>query len=213
VTRSAARGSCFALLFWLGGCQAVLGIEDAQVDPTIGASQVEPTALDDGGSSPLTTTTCELYCQTVTQTCTGQFAQYPTYEGCLAVCSLLPGGADGDTTGNTVFCRLQAAGQAPLEPSYYCPIAGPGGNDLCGSNCDALCTLVSALCASTDSEEVEDCAKSCAEVEDKKTYSVAPEAKMYEGKHVQCRLYHASVATQSDVEQHCQHALGSSPCD
>jgi hypothetical protein len=204
------------LLSFVGvvACQAVLGIEDAEVDPALANSQ--PAQIDDGGTPeaepPPTKSTCERYCDTVTQTCTGAYAQYTTYESCLGVCDLLPEGNDGDTSGNSAFCRLQAAGQAPLEPGYYCPAAGPGGNNVCGTNCEGLCTLVQSLCSTSD-ELPADCLGSCAGLPDTLTYSVAPEAEIFEGKQVQCRLYHASVATEADPEQHCQHALGGSPCD
>jgi len=201
-----------ALLVALASCQTILDIEDAEVDPALDGSEEQPAQVGgSGGSTDPAGTVCERYCETVTQTCTGAFAQYTTYANCLSVCELLPPGSPGDDSGNSAQCRLQAAGQAPLEPSYYCPAAGPGGNGVCGSNCEAVCALLGSLCEADD--DVEDCAKSCAEVEDKQTYSVAPDLGLFEGKHVQCRLYHATVAAETDTEQHCQHALGSSPCD
>jgi len=62
-------------------------------------------------------------------------------------------------------------------------------------------------------DKINDCLMTCGELEDNQTYTVAPEAELYEGDHVQCRIFHASNATQADTERHCQHALGASPCD
>jgi hypothetical protein len=228
----ALRFAGFGWLLALGACRSMVGIEEAEVDPALGQAEVDPAPLGDGGSAGTgggSTTaggsggtvnlepvlsTCERYCNTVTQTCSGQFAQYATQTDCLAVCLLLPEGQVGETEHNSVQCRLTAAGQAPLEPSHYCPIAGPGGNGVCGSNCESLCTLVESLCAAeADAEELTGCKKNCQELSDLETYSVDPEAALYEGSHVQCRLYHATVAAVTDTEQHCQHALGGSPCD
>ncbi len=213
--RAAPRSVCLALALSVGACAQVLGIEDAQVDPSLGSSQSAPTQIEsDAGSTPEPMTTCERYCQTVTQTCTGQFAQYTTHDTCLGVCQLLPEGNEGDTSGNSVSCRLNAAGQAPLEPSFYCPVAGPGGNGVCGTNCEGLCSVVETLCSEElVNEQITDCEAVCLTLPDDGLFSVAPEAEFYEGKHVQCRLYHASNATAGDTEKHCQHALGGSPCE
>ncbi|HVJ19773.1 MAG TPA: hypothetical protein VM686_30360 [Polyangiaceae bacterium] len=208
------RGAYLLSLLGVVACQAVLGIEDAEVDPSLSqpAQVVDDGGVPDGMPPPNALSTCERYCETVTQTCAGEFAQYTTVESCLGVCELLPEGTDGDTSGNTVFCRLQAAGQAPLEPSFYCPVAGPGGNGVCGTNCEGLCSLVQTLCSDNDKLPA-DCLGACAELPDTEVYSVAPDLEVFKGKQVQCRLYHASVATETDTEQHCQHALGGSPCD
>jgi hypothetical protein len=209
-----ARAVPLALVLNIGACHLVLGIEDAEVDPALGSSQSEPTQIDPDAGWAAATSICERYCQTVTQTCTGQFAQYSTHATCLGVCALLPPGSPNDTSGNTVSCRLNAAGQAPLEPSYYCPAAGPGGNAVCGTNCEGLCSLVETLCSEElVDEDVTNCQSACSALADTLLYTVAPEAMLYEGKHVQCRLYHASNAAVGDTEQHCQHALGGSPCD
>jgi hypothetical protein len=129
----ALRFAGFGWLLALGACRSMVGIEEAEVDPALGQAEVDPAPLGDGGSAGTgggSTTaggsggtvnlepvlsTCERYCNTVTQTCSGQFAQYATQTDCLAVCLLLPEGQVGETEHNSVQCRLTAAGQAPLE--------------------------------------------------------------------------------------------------
>ena len=117
----ALRSVSVALLVALASCQSVLDIEDAEVDPTLDdGSRVEPSQVGDGGtpSQGAGGTICELYCQTVTQTCTGDFAQYTTFDNCLSVCEALPPGSPGDVSGNSAYCRLQAG--APHKPRGNC---------------------------------------------------------------------------------------------
>ena len=48
----------------------------------------------------------------------------------------------GDTTGNTIGCRLYHAGAAAADPVLHCPHAGPTGGNVCGSWCDNYCQLM-----------------------------------------------------------------------
>ncbi len=226
----------------VAGCRQVIGIEDANVDPglgqatdpsvgdagtdpgapTGGTSGVEPgsaggSAGSAGADAPnfISGTLCERYCGAVTQNCTGAFAVYANYDNCLAVCALLPEGMEGETEHDTVGCRFTASLFAPTEVAYYCPAAGPGGNGVCGTDCEGYCQLLVGVCSEYSEVELkyDECKKSCAELQDLGTYTVDPTAELYEGNHVQCRLYHVSAAATGDTEAHCQHALGASPCN
>lgn len=164
-----------------------------------------------GGTGP---TECETYCSTVMDNCTGSFAVYGAIEVCLAACQHLPLGEAGDEDTNTVFCRLGAAQAAPAEPSFYCPAAGPGGNGVCGSNCEGLCSLAEGVCVGPWSQwpSIEECLSACSELPDLGTYSTDPADELYKGPHVQCRLYHSSSAALEDPDVHCAHVGGAAPC-
>jgi hypothetical protein len=202
------------------GCEAILGIEDARLDRILSADGAAPGTGGDhgaggdsgvgGGGSDL----CASYCGAVMASCTGAFAVYTTVDSCLAVCSHLPEGLEGDENDNSVHCRLRHAESAPAEPLYYCPIAGPGGNGVCGSNCDGLCSVAQGVCTGDLGlwASIADCHDDCEDVSDLGTYSTDPDAAMYQGDHVQCWLYHLSSAAVTDPDIHCPHAAGAPPC-
>jgi hypothetical protein len=71
---------------------------------------------------------CTTYCQGIGTLCTGANAQYPSADECRALCNAPAWecGNQGDTTGNSLFCRLAhlalaGVGSAVME----CPDAGP----------------------------------------------------------------------------------------
>lgn len=178
------------------GCAQVLGIEEATLDPTIGAPP-----LDAG------VPTCDRYCDVVQRNCAGPLEQYPTRDTCLSTCALLPVGTLGDSGGNTVGCRLRYAESAgEFEAAVNCPAAGPAGNGICGTNCEGFCTIALAACDTT-LFTVDTCAGACTRLRDLGTYDDS----MQTGPEVQCRVYHATVASR-DPEVHCQHAAGAPPC-
>lgn len=232
--------SALALAVTGYACANVLGIEDAELDPGLGGEESNETPSGTGGSVAASGGTasqqqgaggqtsagaggagggpavplCEAYCSAVMSNCTGIDAVYTTPEACLAVCELLPEGQEGDETGNSTHCRLRSAEIAPTEPSYYCPIAGPGGNGVCGSNCDGLCTIAQAACDGDDEQWPSGaaCQSGCSDLEDLGTFSVDPTFAMYAGGHLQCRLYHAAASALSDPDVHCMHVGGAPPC-
>ncbi len=204
----------FALIALLGasaGCGEVIGIEDATCNPSLPECQ---------GGSLTGSNLCQEYCTTVMQNCTGAFRVYVGRDTCLSVCKLLPEGQAGDEKANSVQCRLaqaKLAGEIP-EPAIHCSAAGPGGNNLCGDNCESLCTIMQGACTGEHQQfqSVADCAENCSSVPTAKAadgneyYDVVAK-EMSSGNSRQCRLWHASVATQSP-DPHCTHAGGASPC-
>ncbi len=203
------------------GCANVLALDDAELDPAIGKADdpaAEPggggqasSADGGGGAGPAL---CESYCAAVAASCTGPFAVYTTQESCLAVCALWEPGPEGDETGNTVRCRLRNAEAAAAEPSFYCPIAGPTGNGVCGTPCDALCGLAEKVCVGEAAAwaNAEACRAECEALPDLGTYGVDPSLGMYEGEHLQCRVFHGAAAAVSDADLHCEHVAGAPPC-
>jgi hypothetical protein len=207
-----ALSQCFAaatLVAALGaGCSEVLSLEEAEVDPTLSEDPQE-------GESAEASLLCTRYCNMVMSHCSGLFSVYRTMESCLEVCGFLPEGEEGDEIGNTIHCRLRNAEVAPAEPPFYCPIAGPGGNGVCGANCEAMCLLGMGICVGDDAQwpSAVACRSDCAGLPDLGFYSTDPQHGMYEGAHVQCRLFHLSSATIEDTHVHCGHASGAPPCD
>jgi hypothetical protein len=164
------------------------------------------------GSSAGELGVCAQYCSAVQSNCTGSFAVYTSAAACLAVCAELPEGTLGDRNANTVHCRLRAAVAALDEVPHYCPIAGPGGGGVCGTNCESLCQLKQAICADFSAQSEAACQNECKALADLGSYSTALEHEHYTGAHVQCRLYHLSAAASDDPERHCLHAEGAAPC-
>ncbi len=172
----------------LGACAIVLGIEDRELAATAQLS-------------------CEGYCDVAMANCTDAFALYASRDSCLATCTKLDLGTQGDMTGNTVACRLrnaELAGQTG-EKSDYCVNAGPGGNAVCGTDCEAFCKLMKATCTDEFTTDME-CMTECATVPDKGNYNIAVPLE----NSIECRLYHLSSAT-IDIT-HCPHAAGIIKC-
>jgi hypothetical protein len=229
------RGAALLLGAFLSfvSCRQIIGIEGAEVNPSLagGGSDAAPQvsaistasagaaaiqeyagAGGDMGQAGTSMSTCEQYCSAVMSNCTGAFAVYTSYDTCLSVCVDLPAGQPGDRNINSVQCRLHAALIAGDEVPHYCPIAGPGGNGECGTNCEGLCGLRAQICAQYADVAVDACLRSCSQINDLGTYSTDPNLGQYGGPHVQCRLYHVSAAAVDDAEDHCLHVDGASPC-
>lgn len=202
-------------------CANVFTMEDAEVDPNLNASRDQRGTTEAPASAApasqvdaVALSPCERYCASVMMNCTDDFAVYTSSETCQAVCHALPEGLEGDEVGNSVHCRMRAAEAAPSEPSYYCPIAGPGGAGVCGTNCESLCTIMESACSGENDQwdSTESCMTDCEGLADVGFYSTAPTHALYEGEHVQCRILHASSASLQDAAQHCPHASGAPPC-
>jgi hypothetical protein len=186
--------------FYACGCSQIIGVEDATCDPKL------PECQADGASS--VSQLCEEYCISVMANCNDEFSVYVGPETCRSVCKVLPPGIEGDQEVNTVQCRLHQAQLALIlkDPATHCPGAGPGGNDLCGSNCEGLCSIMLGTCPQYQSAT--ECSNDCKAVPDLSGFSIAQD----DGDSRQCRLWHASAATQAPIP-HCVHAAGGSPCN
>lgn len=213
----------FAWVFVFGACNSVLGIEDAQLDPLLldAGSGGSSGAAGSGGTAgagdaapdgPLSL--CEEYCNTVQAACSDEFAVYDSLFTCVKECAYLPPGLTNDDGVNTIECRLKHAKLAlslPGERGVECPAAGPGGNGVCGSNCDGYCALVQAICVEPSDKQfgsVGECLIACQSVPDLGGYNIS----IISGNSVQCRLYHLSAAQAGGALLHCPHTGGQPPC-
>lgn len=79
-----------------------------------------------GSSEPLTQAElCEKFCTDEFDICTGDLQQYDTLEDCAADCNQFARGTVGDTSGDTLDCRiyhLNAA--ATISTATHCPHTG-----------------------------------------------------------------------------------------
>lgn len=190
------------------GCRAVLGIEDREFDPTL---------ADGGADSGESELSCSHYCDLIMSACVGaEKAQYASRDACLGLCSTFPKGSLSDTSGNTLGCRIGAAKSA-VEPAD-CAAAGPGGNDVCGSNCESFCTSALVVCPQ-DFATKEECLSVCDGLPSCGTFSV--DGGTPNNPSLQCRLFHVTsasigqpssgVMTQAQTT-HCPHVAGQNEC-
>lgn len=187
-----------ALLFTVTSCAGILDIDDAEC-------KLEGCS----GDSAL----CEQYCDLVQTNCSGEFSVYVSRQNCLSVCRHLEPGQAGDQNVNTVHCRLGQAQVALdlVDFATHCPAAGPGGDDICGSNCEGLCTILQSACANYEQfETFSACMEDCLDTPDMGGFNTA-DPEMSEGDSVQCRLWHVSASAEA-IRPHCPHAAGASPC-
>jgi hypothetical protein len=92
---------------------------------------------------------CVKYCTDIEGAC-GQTGdrQYASTAECLAACSILS--ASNMATGtNTIACRTTHAANAVAKPYPNCWNAGPYGNEVCGTECEAFCILADSVCPGT----------------------------------------------------------------
>ncbi len=150
---------------------------------------------------------CATYCERITMNCTAGNAQYTNLQLCEATCATFDGGAQSDTTGNTLGCRIYHAGAAAGDPATHCTHAGPGGNGMCGANCQGFCTTAVRTCPAEWPEQAA-CETTCAGFSDAESYDASDAA----GDTLACRLYHLTVSTVFP-DEHCPHtAAMSSTC-
>lgn len=146
---------------------------------------------------------CETYCTNALANCTGDNAVYTSMDECMGTCAGLPEGTPTDTAGNTVWCRAYHAGDpAVMDAGMHCPHASASGGTVCGTPCEAYCSLMGANCggevAVFPSEA--DCMAACAAFPDDAPFNAI------DGNSAQCRIYHASFPAAADPVTHCGHA-------
>lgn len=208
---AAFLGALLASAALFGGCRDVISFEEREFDPS----------LADGGSDGATPLTCEGYCALIDEVCTGPNAQFSSVDACLPFCSTFEVGQAGATSGNSLACRIQHLEATKAMPEGSdCAAAGPGGDGVCGSNCESYCTGMMALCPATF-ETVGDCTAACDPLIECGPYAVP--AKTPDDPSIQCRLYHLSAAAVGFLDKepgidtsaqitHCPHASGLTEC-
>jgi len=172
---------------------------------------------------------CSTYCTAFLANCNSSVASginwYANMTDCLAVCSNLPIGSDGDDFGNSVGCRTTFANDASSTPAASCPAASSHGGGVCGSYCEAYCTIGEGACTLANGwplvgspalmdQGIAGCVNIC---------SIYPQGEIgndFGNNTLACRLYHAQFAITSGLLVHCSHAspngagvCGTNTCD
>jgi hypothetical protein len=214
------------LAFLLPAAVAVTACgDDSPAEEETGTTVVEPTTCPDDTSTTAETAetaetadtvdsgsssdtgpsgnACETYCTNAMANCAGDNALYPTEADCMATCAAFPEGNQTDMAGNTVWCRAYHAGDpAIMDADMHCPHASASGGTVCGTPCEAYCSLATTNCggevAVFPSEA--DCMAACAAYPDDGAFNAI------DGNSVQCRIYHASFPATLDAMTHCGHA-------
>ncbi len=166
--------------------------------------------------------TCERYCDDMELFCSDESEQFTSRDQCMQACELYDEGEVGEG-GPTQACRSKFAAKgrytAGKEREISCRKAGPGGYEACGTICEGYCAAMMAACTPEVTSlyfygTYQECLSECADVP-------APEDVLYstknvdvfDGGHLQCRLFHALSALMLDAEEHCEHALGVTLCE
>jgi hypothetical protein len=158
-----------------------------------------------GGMTVAPDPSCESYCATVMDSCTGENQQYDNVESCVDYCSNVTQwdlGVAGAADGNSVACRTYHADVAGMtDPEIHCAHAGPSGGSVCGSYCESYCQLANNNCQDDNAlyEDTESCLSTC------ETFNQEglPGDTQYDS--VQCRIYHLGTPAKVAPETHCSH--------
>lgn len=183
-----------ARLFWLA-LGAIAATATACGDITVAAGNVD--------------LSCDAYCDEALAQCGssgGPNSFYADREECMAYCpdAAMATGAPADTSGNSLGCRINHLIQIKngASAATLCPAASPSGGDVCGSWCTVYCDLVMSTCPGLYADD-EACAIAC------QAFDTSGQPGALTGNTVQCRLYHAFIATiggDADAVTHCPHA-------
>jgi hypothetical protein len=213
----------------LAGCDAVLGIDAASLEPA-GVDSGADAGGDDGGADAGAADggadtgapaelSCASYCDTIMKNCTGTNTEYLSAAICLSMCPTFDLSATiADTADDTLGCRIFEARAAATTPEVSCRFAGPLGGGHCGSTpCLPFCTLDVSYCAPPLPVAYEgglpECTTECKTL----PYNVvdAGDTTSETSNSLNCRLWHLETAfTSSDYgKMHCEHTgLVSATC-
>jgi hypothetical protein len=187
------------------------------VDAASGNDAASTTDSGGGGSD------CMAYCTASLANCATMEPQYSDMASCLGTCAAFTPGVAGDTSGNTLACRLYHTMAAASMPGMeHCLHGGPAGYDTCGtSQCAAFCQIAAHSCTganqvwATNDACMTDCAMMAGSTPDMPAGAPDYSATETSGDSFACRMYHLTVASSSALlaSAHCSHiALVSSQC-
>lgn len=170
------------------GCRGIIGVE-------------ERTFLEE--------VSCEHYCDLIQEQCTGEDVQYASTEACVAMCATFELGAIGDVEKNSVGCRVRVLNTiAENKEVELCKSLGPSGGGLCGSDCDAYCRSIEALCPKQFATFEGECATKCPKFQ--ACGGFVADADRNDDS-LQCRVFHLTSAS-LDPTTHCPHSIAEGHC-
>ncbi len=148
---------------------------------------------------------CDEYCGKIQAACKNNI-QYDSELECIRYCEqsgVFHLGSRGETSGNTLACRIyHAEVAAATNPDLHCIHAGTSGGNVCGTYCDNYCALALNNCKDKLFSSFQECETACKQLS---TQGIPGDTL---GDSVQCRLYHLGVAgSQPPLSQniHCPH--------
>ncbi len=220
---------------FLSSCNAVLGIEEAKLDPDAGGALPSPEASGGDGGSTSTASyavNCVNYCSLITANCgpssqNGDNTEYLTGDSgiCSTMCNEfestpeLTTAAHEPATIDTLNCRVWHANAAASDPHTHCPHAGPLGGTLCGPDpCIPFCRMDTDFCTGPNAAYTsnEDCLAACRpdagyagfpyEVSTTDN-EVADLSSQFQGgsNTLNCRIYHLQNFLKTGDPLHCTH--------
>lgn len=201
-------GISWAVLLYSLGCLAPACSSNSTTQ-VVGGSGTGGAGGAAGGSS--TDLTCRNYCNAINANCvSANDVQYKSDLSCMSSCAAFAPGMLTDTATNTLGCRFAHALDAAESPDQNCSAAGPSGGGVCGTNCEAYCSLMFAICPSVYEDQAT-CFSACG-----KMVGVNETAYHFgaSGDNLQCRIYHATFAAEGSAAIHCVHAapVPADPC-
>ena len=193
--------------------------DDAGSVPTTttvgGTSELDAAVRGDAGSPPGHDLLCDAFCARVVATCVTPYNDSAT---CNAVCKLLPEGAPGERSTNSIHCRSDplAPDAGTVSITHACWGAAPTGGGYCGDRCESFCALAMNRCHAPFPEPFssdEDCLTTCRRFEVDPSWD---EYSDYPATEMNCRQFHLLEAFRpgADVALHCKAlAQQGSPCN
>jgi hypothetical protein len=124
-----------------GGAGAAGDVGEAGAAPTAGtggtvgeagAGGAAAGAGGEAGAAELTQPElCQQFCEAEEIVCAGDLQQYDNLAGCLSACTTYVRGTPGDTTGNTLDCRIYHLNAAMDNATVHCPHTSETPTDFC----------------------------------------------------------------------------------
>gem|GEM_PF-423280 len=158
---------------------------------------------------------CDNYCHLANTNCTGGDALSFTTDCATDCAAFTDTGDPGDTSGDTVQCRIYHLGVAGDDAqggaAVHCPHGGPTPTAQCVDatptepSCDAYCTAITATCTGNNAQyaDYDDCLAYCT-IEAQLPLGTLADTNVNT---VGCRQYHVDAAvTSSNPDLHCPHA-------
>ena len=185
--------------------------------------------------------TCENYCSLLSTHCPEEVLHDEAF--CLDYCNHpyldpLPTGTAGDTSGNSLACRIHhaeaAASATGATKEAMCAAAAMSGGETCGSYCDVYCHLALETCNTTHNPvyggtelfapggtpNMGQCQAACSGYPEDVLDGVSQTDQLFGyGDTVQCRLHHLEAAVVEGLTRnnayglHCGHASPSAADD
>jgi hypothetical protein len=172
----------------------------------------------DGADTTSAPLSCASYCTTIQAACGTDIQQYSDDNDCMNSCKALPLGTESDTMGDTLGCRYAYAKKAATSATMaaeYCTTAGPGGDGVCGDNCDGFCDIAMMYCTAANGASVYTtrtaCLAACATHGTDMSLDTGTGDRTDMGNEVACLLYHAQMASSSPID-HCLGDIAGGTC-